>query len=282
MTKKISFIADFFADQVNGGGELNNEEAILLLSKRGHHVERVHSQRVTPEYIQQNKDNRFLIANFIGLSEECKRSFAEDGCKYAIYEHDHKYLKTRDPSYFKDYSAPEDQIINYNFYKGALGVFCQSKLHKHVVEKNLKIDNVLSLGGNLWSEEILSKIDIMSRKNKRSRYSIWESLNPIKATSETIAFCYNKKIPYDLVGNLPYEKFLDKLSENDTFIFLPKTLETLCRVVVEARMCGMKVVTNKKVGATSEEWFALKGKDLINEMKNKRETIIQTIEEIIL
>ena len=47
-------------------------------------------------------------------------------------------------------------------------------------------------------------------------------------------------------------------------------------------MCGMKVVTNKKVGATSEEWFALKGKDLINEMKNKRETIIQTIEEIIL
>ena len=75
---------------------------------------------------------------------------------------------------------------------------------------------------------------------------------------------------------------MDKLSENDTFIFLPKTLETLCRVVVEARMCGMKVVTNKKVGATSEEWFALKGKDLINEMKNKRETIIQTIEEIIL
>ena len=63
MTKKISFIADFFADQVNGGGELNNEEAILLLSKRGHHVERVHSQRVTPEYIQQNKDNRFLICS---------------------------------------------------------------------------------------------------------------------------------------------------------------------------------------------------------------------------
>ena len=34
---KICFIADFFADEINGGGELNNEELINILSVE-HHV----------------------------------------------------------------------------------------------------------------------------------------------------------------------------------------------------------------------------------------------------
>jgi hypothetical protein len=72
------------------------------------------------------------------------------------------------------------------------------------------------------------------------------------------------------------------MSNNDTFIFLPKTLETLCRVIVEARMCGMKVVTNNQVGATSESWFSLKGDDLIEVMRKKREEIITKIEDVLL
>ncbi len=281
MTKEVFFIADFFADQVNGGGELNNEEAILLLQNRGYKVQKLLSQEVSLDTIDKNRDSRFIVANFIGLQEECKKKLVDDGCKYVIYEHDHKYLKTRDPSYFKGYLAPPDQVINREFYSNAKAVFCQSKLHKEVAEKNLKINNIQSLGGNLWSTEILHKISLLAKKKKNNKYSIWDSFNPIKATSETVAYCSSNKIPFNLVGNLPYESFLAKLSDNDTFIFLPKTLETLCRVVVEARMCGMKVITNKKVGATSEDWFKLKGNDLIDRMLKKREEIIDMIDEVV-
>ena len=279
MSKKIVFIADFFADQVSGGGELNNEEAINILIARGYSVERKMSQQVTEEYLKSNNTSHFVVANFIGLEDRCKKRLAKDNYKYIIYEHDHKYLKTRDPSHFSDYVAPPDQIINRDFYEKSLAVFCQSNLHKEVAQKNLKIDNIHSLGGNLWSKEILSHLRSLSKKTKQQKYSIWNSFNPIKSTPETVAYCRSNNIPYDLVGNLPYDIFLEKLSNNDTFIFIPKTLETLCRVIVEARMCGMKVLTNNKVGATSEEWFSLKGEDLIDCMIKKRKEIVDKIED---
>ena len=48
---KLVFIADVFADEIPGGGELVNEEVIRLLVKQGHTVERIKSQQVTVDYI---------------------------------------------------------------------------------------------------------------------------------------------------------------------------------------------------------------------------------------
>ena len=78
---------------------------------------------------------------------------------------------------------------------------------------------------------------------------------------------------------MPYRLFIETITNNDTFIFLPQTLETLCRVAVECRMAGMKVITNKKIGASSEEWFKLKGKDLIDYMAEKKHMICSLVEE---
>ena len=62
---------------------------------------------------------------------------------------------------------------------------------------------------------------------------------------------------------------------------MPKTPETLSRIIVEARMCGMNVVVNKNVGAKYEDWFSLKGVDLINFMRLKRKEITKTVSEVI-
>jgi hypothetical protein len=45
-------------------------------------------------------------------------------------------------------------------------------------------------------------------------------------------------------------------------------------------MMGMQVITNGLVGATKEEWFKLKGPELIEKMYNKRDEIITTIKDI--
>ena len=63
---------------------------------------------------------------------------------------------------------------------------------------------------------------------------------------------------------------------------MPKTPETLSRIVVEARIMGMSVVTNKLVGATKEDWFSLKGEELVDVMCLKREEIPNILEEILL
>ena len=45
-------------------------------------------------------------------------------------------------------------------------------------------------------------------------------------------------------------------------------------------MMGMAGLTNNQVGATKEDWFKLKGEELIAVMQNKREEIPNKIIEI--
>jgi len=278
---KIIFIADVFAEHHLGGGELSNQELIKQLTLRGHEVESKLCQLINIPYLEQNRKNHFIIANFLGLSGEVI-DFLRANCSYLIYEHDHKYLTTRDPSVFDDYLAPDQEVINRDFYSCAKGVFCQSKIHQAVAQANLKLNNIHSVGGNLWDDETLDLLEKLSHKEKIDRYSIWDSANPIKNTSLAVGYCERKKLPYDLVGHLPYNQFLERISDNKNLIFLPQTLETLCRVAVECRMTGMTVMTNKKLGAVSEDWFSLKGIELISFMREKRNAICSQVEETLL
>ena len=278
---RIVFIADFFAQQVPGGGELNNHELIQILRKRGIEVLEINSQNVSPSFLQQQPESsKYIVANFVALSEESKRVL-EAQKQYIIYEHDHKYVKTRNPADYENFIAPKSEIVNYDFYKNAIGIICQSTFHASIVESNLQLDNIHSVGGNLWSAEMLDFMYRISVNDKKSTCAIMNSNNWHKNTADAIKLCKVKGWQYDLIPNLNYKEFLIRLGENKKFVFLPKTPETLSRIVVEARMMGLSVITNNLVGATKENWFSLKGIELIDIMAGKRKEIPDLVEKIL-
>jgi len=273
---KFVFIADFFANQVLGGGEINNEELISILKKSGHEVKPINSRFLSPSFLEGHSDCNFIIANFVQLSEESKKALLKK--KYIIYEHDHKYLIDRNPALYDNFQAPKEAIVNYDFYKSARAILCQSNFHKSIVEKNLNLGNIVSLGGNLWSEESLRLMEGISRGEKKKSCSIMNSNIGHKNTSEAIRFCQAKNLDYELVEDKNYHNFLRKLGSNEKFVFFPKTPETLSRVVVEARMMGCSTITNNLIGATKEPWFNLKGPALIEIIRKKRKEIPQIVE----
>tara|TARA_R100000008_G_scaffold78636_1_gene59734 strand:- start:1600 stop:2436 length:837 start_codon:yes stop_codon:yes gene_type:complete len=274
---KFVFIADYFIEEVPGGGEMNNDQACSLLLSLGYDIEKVHSKDVTLDMLEP--DNNYIIANFVNLPEQCKRKLEKEK-RYVIYEHDHKYVANRNPAQYPGFIAPKDQIVNYNFYKKAQAVLCQSKFHQTIVKNNLSLDNIVSLGGNLWTQESLDLMSEISSQKKKNKFSIMASQNWHKNTQGAVTYCKVKNLDYDLILQCPYEQFLQKLGTNEKFLFLPQTPETLSRIVVEARMMGMRVFTNNNVGATKEDWFKLKGSDLISVMQNKRKEIPNKIIEI--
>ena len=277
---KIVFVADSFANEVPGGGELNNQELVEILRERGTHVLEIKSIRLTPEFILEcSKKVKFIVANFVMLSEESK-SMLENDREYIIYEHDHKYVKSRNPANYDNFVAPKSEIINFSFYKNAKAVLCQSQFHVDIVESNLKLDNIISLGGNLWSEDSLETVLSMSKVDKKPTCAIMSSINWHKNTGDAIKLCKAKQWDYDIISPCGYIEFLLRLGESEKFVFLPKTPETLSRITVEARMMGLSVITNSLVGATKEDWFRLKGEELINVMTKKRKLIPNLIEEI--
>ncbi len=274
---KIVFIADAFAEQVLGGGELNNEELLKMLAQDGHDVLKINSHKVTPEFIDRHIESKFIIANFANLKPALRDKICDTA--YIIYEHDHKYLNTRNPGEYPGFKAPKEEIVNIELYKNARAVLCQSQFHLEIIKMNTELDNLINLSGNLWSLRSLDLMKAMAEKPKSECCSIMQSNIIHKNTREAIMYCKHKKMPYKLVSSKNYESFLDQLSENKTLLFLPKTPETLSRVVVEARMMGMSVIVNKMIGATREPWYELKGKDLIEYMRVKRKMIKDVVLE---
>lgn len=275
---RFVFVADFFADEILGGGEINNEVLINMLRARGHSVIKSKSISTTKQVIQENLEACFVISNFVQLDPRIVRAL--QNLDYIIYEHDHKYLRHRNPALFANYQAPPQEIVNKDFYSNALAVLCQSQFHCDILRKNINIDNVKNLGGNIWSDDTLDYISSLVSNSKENKFSVMQSNIPHKNTAGCIRYCESQSSEYKLVSSSDYHDFLRQLSENKKLVFLPQTPETLSRVVVEARMLGVEVHANSRVGASSESWFSLKGQPLIDFMRQKKEDIADSIEEI--
>lgn len=275
---KIIYISDFLLEDLIGGGELNDHELCFLLIESGKDVIKMRSHMVRKDLL--NINDFYIISNFINIRNE-ERNYIQENCNYIIYEHDHKYLKTRNPAIFQNYKAPCDQIINEDFYKKAKLILCQSSFHEDIIKKNIDLINVYNLSGNLWSKESLQIMRSLSKKTKKNCYSILNSKINHKNTNETVFYCNKKGYPFELISSENYINFLNLLSQNDRFLFLPKTPETLSRVVVEARMMNIKVTTNSSVGAAYEPWFKLSGDELIDLMIKKRSDITDVILEVV-
>jgi hypothetical protein len=273
---RFVYISDFYLKDTMGGGELNDHELLLILKSQGHKVTQYRSNLINKSIIKNLKNCYFIISNFVNLNQECK-DYIANNCKYIIYEHDHKYLKGRNPALFENYQAPKNEIINFDFYNNARGVFCQTSFHEDIIKKNIDINNIINISGNIWPLQAFELFEEFSLKEKEDKYSILDATIWHKNTSETRFYCEKKGFKYQLISSLDYRQFLDMMSNNDKFIFLPKSPETLSRVVVEARMMGIKTLSNKNVGACYEPWFKLKGSELIKEMKARREQVPNNI-----
>ena len=109
--KKIIFIADFFADQFLGGAEINDDTLIKMLASQGLLHSKINCNMVTKQFITENTDKLFVISNFASLNMNLTPFFALTD--YVFYEHDYKFLKSRNPIEYPNFKAPREKIINY-------------------------------------------------------------------------------------------------------------------------------------------------------------------------
>jgi len=280
---KYIFIADFFIDNFIGGGELCNDVLIKQLQNKNNEVIKIYSHEVTEEFLSSLSEYKIIVANFINLSEKCKK-YILDNRQYVIYEHDHKYLKTRDPSLFDDYKAPHHMIINEEFYNKADSVIAQSNLHGSVIQKNLPKANVVVAGVSLWSDE---QLDFLKQRNPLGSQTyvdgwfVLDSKIIHKGTEKSVEWCKKNGKKYHLNSG-KWEDIIETMKWSDGFVFFPQTLETMSRIVVEARMCGLKVVCSKNIGAVHEDWFKLKGEELIEYHRNKRDEFVNKFNSFFL
>ncbi len=253
-----------------GGAEAFNDELINMLKLKNYDVRKINSNKISPEMISD--DHFYIVSNFMNLNEDSKNALRSK--KYIILEHDHKYVSTNDPSKFVNMVAPFEEIINRSFFEGAIAIFCQSKIHAEVLQKNLLLGTVVNLGCNLWSEERLDMLEPLIGTEKTKKNVILHSNNKNKGMPYAIQYCERNNIEYEFIMPCEYGEFIKQLAQTERVFFFPQWLESFNRVIIEARILGCKVTSNKLIGATSEPWFKnYKGKELLQFLRDKREEI---------
>lgn len=268
MYRTFYLVADFFYKDFTGGAELNDFSLVSQFKKAGIEVKEVYCKDVDIKFLEKNEESNFIVANFVMLPEASKQHMIRSN-RYIIYEHDHKYLKKRNPIFYKNFIAPADHLANIDFFTGARATICLTQLALDVFKNNTGLENVDKIGASIWRDEDLNYlVELISTSQKNNLAAIMDSTNPIKKKSQCVSFCEERSIPYELISDRDHRSFLKKLAAYSKLVFMTGHLETCCRIVVEAKMLNCEVLTQKAlIGACSENWFQLNGIELVEEIR---------------
>ena len=276
---KVAFVSDFFDNQLLGGAELNDGVLIRHLKKK-FSVKSIKSTDCKKSDLEGS--DFVIVSNFVGLHPEL-RQFIVSNKPYIIYEHDHKYVSNRDPSKFKDFVIPQEYLVNQDFYAQAKKVICLSSSQVDIIEKNLKISNLENISCSLWSAERLDLLEGLSKTVKNDKFAVMNSSNPIKNTKLAQQVCVKNNLKYDLIKSDDQVEFLNILSSYKGLVFIPGVLESLSRLVTEAKMMNCKILTTPKMlGAAYEDWFDLSGEELIGVIRKNVNSALNLFEREVL
>lgn len=276
--KKVGFISDFFKDDLLGGGEINDNNLINHLESSCE-VNRFHSRTVKIEDL--NELDSIIVANFTMLSPQVMNYLISDK-EYIIYEHDHKYVDTRDPSKFKGFQIPESRIVNKTFYENSVCTFVLSKICAEVLANTLPKTLVYNIGCSLWSDETFNLLSETNKNEKTKDLCIMKNMNPTKNYFNTVQYCKSKNLEYGEIEPAGQLEFLTQMSQYKKLLFIPTVLETFSRLCAEAKMLNLDVMTNKSmIGFFSEESSNLKGDELIECMREKNKKALELFTEVV-
>ena len=290
--KIIYFVSDFFIPEVYGGAEKYNDALISeFFNKKYNDFENyifvaISSPKLTLEIINKNPESTYFIANFMNLPEESKKELISKNIDYIIIEHDHKYLESNNPAIYDNFLSNEEGLQNIDFYKNARAVLCQSRFASEILYKNIQLNNLVNLEGNLWSESDINFLKDLLEKSRSlgkrpNKWGVLRTDNSNKGFEETVDYCHNNMVPHTYIGSPSFKQFMGQVVSCEGVILFPKWIETFNRYLVEARALGCKVMTNKKVGCVQDGWMEYKEEAMIEKMRSSKERIFEVYDKLV-
>jgi len=272
------FVSDLFVDDYVGGAELSLQT--IIDSSPHKKVAKIRSSELTKQLIENNADAKWVFGNIANISNEIIDAVSDSGIDYSFIEFDYKYCKHRNPALYKmvegttcDYKNTERGETMTKFVNSASSVFFMSENQMNIHKENLpgmSNENMFVLsslfGGNFF--EFIENIKSKSGA-KNDKWVVLGSRSWVKGLNETEAHCKEQGYDYEVLWNLPYGQFLEKLSESKGLCFKPSGLDTCPRMVIEAKLLGCELDLNELVQHTEEDWFNKSYEEIVNYLKGR-------------
>ncbi len=271
MSKKVIYISDFFIEECLGGAELSDNVFVEFLRENDVNIQKIKSRNFN--YASHNADV-YVVSNFAFLSPENKKLLSTGGRTYFIIERDQKYVRSRNTAEYPNFIAPKSEVVNRDFYKGAKKVFCLTGKQMEIMNKHVELDNLVSLGCTQFSKTQLSILSENIETKKNEKFAIMKG----KRWDKAIAVCERDGIKYDVLEKQDYPNFIKTLSGYKGIVFFSHAFESCCRLLIEARILNLSIVTDGRNGCTYEDWFGKhKGRQLLDFIENKTMETMNTM-----
>jgi len=268
----LYFVSDALASRIQNTESINSNLGMERNIPRGAELEDAALlghlkldivEKLCSEISVVDQQSFYIISNFVTLTPQIKQQLIKYK-NYIIFEHDHKYIQTRNPfSFSTDGKVPADKLINIDFYRAAKKVVCITEWHQAQVKLNTGAD-VANIHGGIWTASELDMFEtIAESRTPSSKYAIFWST--YKNPQESLQYASSNKLEYRLLRSISNrQQFLEILSKHKGLIFFPSIPETGSRLIMESKMMGLEVITNNFSGAANEYWFNLSGKELVD------------------
>ena len=260
----IVFVSDIFVDEYIGGAELTTE---ALFNSSPYKVFKLKSSELTQELISQGVQKTWVFFNFSQLNYNLL-PFIVANCHYFIVEYDYKFCRFRSIELHEkqagkpcDCHTAQHGKLTSALFQGAEKIFWMSDNQKKRYQKRFSFlgDEKSVLLSSVFEVKDLEYIERLRNARKEMKikkdFVVLESNSWIKGVEETKKYLDDQQINFVSLGGLQYHELLRKLSEYAGFAFMPLGGDTCPRIVIEAKLLGLKLLTNGNVQHTGEDWW---------------------------
>lgn len=274
MTSEFVFVSDFFVEHYHGGAELTMQ---ALIDAKPPFVEivKIQSHTLTPELVNRYKNALWVLVNYSACSRDSLVEIVNEVENYSIIECDYKMCAFRSEHLHeiktgnKCDCAKRDYPGRFTkgFFRRAHKLFFMSDGQVKVYEQHFPQMSTwkdIVVLGSVWSPKHLDLLKELCAATpvKNNKWAVLGGASWIKNQK----FCEDKltseHMPYDVIGGLPYEQFLEKLSQYKGLCFHPLGYDTCPRIVIESKIMGLEL-------------------DLGNLVQNREEVLLSSTEELI-
>jgi len=261
---EIVFISDLYVDDYLGGAEITSENFIKKIESEGIKFVKIKSKDVNLKLIEAGVNSHWIFFNYSGMDLNLIPALVAN-TKYSIVEYDYKFCKYRSTE--KHYENEQSQCdcheniqgkIISAFMYGSENLMWMSEGQRNFYFEKFpfledKNNYILS---SAFSETTLNKLSgNRSKKKRKNKALIIGSNSWIKGIKDSIDYCKNKNIDYDIIQNVSHDEVIEKMSEYEHFVFMPKGKDTCPRILIEAKVSGMNLHVNSNCQHVTEKWW---------------------------
>lgn len=282
--ERVVFICDNFADKFIGGAELSLQ---VHIDTCPFPKVLVRSSEFDPKKFNPKRD--FLVfGNYFNLKHEFYGDIATR-FRYVIEECDYKYCTHRSSHKHKAFTGKDcdchltgygNEVFAFMF--SADWMFWKSdrqrgeylRLFGYGNQKNgdylSPLDSLYgTVVGGVFSDADLDYILSLASTPKQPRYFVLYSGSWIKGYNNAARYCRENGLKPFEVGNIPYRDCLKEMASCEGIVYLPNGFDVSCRMITEAKLLGLKIITNNLVQHVTEPWFTGSQEDRVAFLRSR-------------